>query len=222
MCSCTTFNKQFPRGEGALVLLRRNGRNLFVSPTSLLRLGSLNLLDTANLVSSPVAPSFISNPVFIQGGGVRLSTCIVAKVFQRDISFIRGGRVKLGPPPPVCTYTESKVSLTAAYCFDSSLNKGTIRVKNEAGMLNSSSESLPRKSSPPAFVSPLSRLHGSVKRTTEKIEEYNDRAWTGWENVRNRKCNTCFARSSCPFEKESIIIWNCNIEFVEFIRVNCC
>lgn len=167
VCSCTTFNKQF-RGEGALVLLRRNGRNLFVSPTSLLRLGSLNLLDTANLVSSPVAPSFISKPVFIQGGGVRLSTCIVAKVFQRDISFIRGGRVKLGPPPPVCTYTESKVSLTAAYCFDSSLNKGTIRVKNEAGMLNSSSESLPRKSSPPAFVSPLSRLHGSVKRINHR------------------------------------------------------
>lgn len=168
VCSCTTFNKQFPRGEGALVLLRRNGCNLFVSPTSLLRLGSLNLLDTANLVSSPVAPSFISNPVFIQGGGVRLSTCIVAKVFQRDISFIRGGRVKLGPPPPVCTYTESKVSLTAAYCFDSSLNKGTIRVKNEAGMLNSSSEPLPRKSSPPAFVSPLSRLHGSVKRINHR------------------------------------------------------
>lgn len=168
VCSCTTFNKQFPRGEGALVLLGRNGCNLFVSPTSLLRLGSLNLLDTANLVSSPVAPSFISNPVFIQGGGVRLSTCIVAKVFQRDISFIRGGRVKLGPPPPVCTYTESKVSLTAAYCFDSSLNKGTIRVKNEAGMLNSSSESLPRKSLPRAFVSPLSRLHGSVKRINHR------------------------------------------------------
>lgn len=28
--------------------------------------------------------------------------------------------------------------------------------------------------------------------------------------------------TNCPFEEESIIIWNCNIEFVEFIRVNCC
>lgn len=158
----------FPGGRGLSFCFDATDVTSLYPPTSLLRLGSLNLLDTANLVSSPVAPSFISNPVFIQGGGVRLFTCIVAKVFQRDISFIRGGRVKLGPPPPVCTYTESKVSLTAAYCFDSSLNKGTIRVKNEAGMLNSSSESLPRKSSPPAFVSPLSRLHGSVKRINHR------------------------------------------------------
>ena len=168
------------------------------------------------MVSSPVAPSFISNPVFIQGGGVRLSTCIVAKVFQRDISFIRGGRVKLGPPPPVCTYTESKVSLTAAYCFDSSLNKGTIRVKNEAGMLNSSSESLPRKSSPPAFVSPLSRLSEENQPQRKSRNIMIERGQGGkmleignvTRALRVLLLTLDNRGTYCLFEKESIIIWN--------------
>ena len=60
--------------------------------------------ESANLVSSPVAPTFIS--LYSEGEGVRLSTCIVAKVFRPDISFI-----ELGPP---CTCTQRSKGFS--YC----------------------------------------------------------------------------------------------------------
>lgn len=112
---------------------------------------------------------------FISRKGGRIYP-IVAKVFQRDIrryfSLSEEG-VKLGPP------VQARESLRLLR-FDSSLNKGTIRVKN--GWLACSrvdvavyisSDSRKKGAEPP----PLSRLHAKRINRGIPIE-----MGTGWEN----------------------------------------
>lgn len=78
-------------------------------PSFLLRLGSLNLLDIRRAPTwYRVRSRQLLSPasLYSEGEGVRLSTCIVAKVFRPDISFI-----ELGPP---CTCTQRSKGFS--YC----------------------------------------------------------------------------------------------------------
>lgn len=120
VCSCATFNKQFPKGEGILrIPVPSFCSDHRMQPLCILlliaTLGSLNLLDaeSVNSISSPVVHQVLSRTSPCsrkrRRGRVNLSTCIVAKVFQRDICFIRGGSLV-----PLYMYTISKVSLTVS------------------------------------------------------------------------------------------------------------
>lgn len=98
--------------------------------------------ESANLISSPVAPTFISLFRGRRGSLIHLYRCeSFSTRFPLSSSAL-----------PVRVHRDRRDSLTAAYRLDSSLNKGTIRVKNEAGIAQECVYF-----EPAYFVSPLCR-----------------------------------------------------------------
>ena len=115
------------------------------------RLGSLNLLDTRRAPTWYRVRSRQLLSLFIQREkGFAYPPVSLRKFFDRI--FPLSSSVL-----PVRVHRDRRDSLTAAYRLDSSLNKGTIRVKNEAGIAQECVYF-----EPAYFVSPLCR--GKEKR----------------------------------------------------------